>query len=403
MIVLKKRNLAILLIVALISGSLLMAGYDQIHGIVTDQIGISAKEYEDYQRIKENYGRLDELQQLIEEKYYVPVDKEKLYEGIYKGLFEGIGDPYSAYLTQKEYEDLMIAASGEYEGIGVTIAPDKQGFINVVAPIDDTPAFKAGIRSDDKIISVDGIDYTGETIDAAATAMRGKGGTEVKIRILRGEESHDLTIKRAKITMVTVKSELLEDNIAYIRISSFEKHTAEDFNTALRDLEIKGVEGLVIDLRDNPGGLVDVSVKIADLLLEEGVITYTEDRQGNKTYYKSDAKATAIPYVLLINGGSASASEIVAGAVKGNKSGEIVGTTSYGKGIIQEIVQLSSGDATKLTIMQYFSPNGEKIHEKGIEPDYTVELKAEDFTDGILQRQNDRQLKKAVELLSSAS
>lgn len=402
MIVLKKRNLAILLITALLSGVLVMAAYSQIYGIVTDQIGISSSEYENYQRIKNNYGRLDELQQLIEEKYYIPVEKEKLYEGIYKGLFAGIGDPYSAYLTEKEYEDLMIAASGEYEGIGVTIAPDKQGFINVVAPIDDTPAYKAGIRPDDKIISVDGVDYTGETIDAAASAMRGKGGTEVKVRILRGEDILDLTIKRAKITMVTVKSEVLSDNTGYIRISSFEKHTAEDFIAALRDMEIKDVKGLVIDLRDNPGGLVDVSVKIADALIKEGIITYTEDRQGNKTYFKSDTNGTGIPYVLLINGGSASASEIVAGAVKGNKAGKIVGTTSYGKGIIQEIVQLSSGDATKLTIMQYFSPNGEMIHEKGIEPDYIVELNPEDFTAGVLEKENDRQLKKAIELLSSA-
>lgn len=400
MIVLKKRNLAILLIAALISGLLVMAAYDQIHGIVTDRIGISAAEYENYQRMKNNYGLLDELQQLIGNKYYMDVDEEKLYEGIYKGLFSGIGDPYSAYLTKKEYEDLMIAASGEYEGIGVTLAPDKQGFINVVAPIDDTPAFKAGIRSDDKIIAVDGIDYNGDTIDAAVAAMRGKGGTEVKLRILRDEDVQDLTIKRAKITMITVKSEVLDGDIGYIRISSFEKHTAEDFKGALRDLEISGTKGLVIDLRDNPGGLVDVSVEIADSLLQEGMITYTEDRQGNKTYFKSDANGTSIPYVLLINGGSASASEIVAGAVKGNKAGKIVGTTSYGKGIIQEIVPLSSGDATKLTIMQYFSPDGEKIHERGIEPDYTVELKPEDFTDGILKKENDRQLLKAIELLS---
>ncbi|HZK02261.1 MAG TPA: S41 family peptidase [Anaerovoracaceae bacterium] len=400
MIVLKKRNLAILLVIALCSGFVLMAAYNQVHGVVTDQISISAEEYENYKRIKKDYTQLDELQQLIEEKYYIPLDKEKLYEGMYKGLFAGIGDPYSAYLTKKEYEDLMIAASGEYEGIGVTIAPDKQGLINVVAPIDDTPAFKAGIKSDDKIIAVDGVEYNGDTIDAAATAMRGKGGTSVNIRILRGEEIKELTLKRAKITMNTVKEETINDNIGYIRISSFEKHTAEDFSTALRNMEVSGVDGLIIDLRDNPGGLVDVSIKIADLLLPEGIITYTEDRKGEKNYYKSDANATNIPFVVLINGGSASASEIIAGAIKDNDVGQIVGTTSYGKGIIQEIVQLKNGDATKLTIMQYFSPDGEKIHEKGVEPDYIVELKLEDLTDGILTKENDRQLQKAIELLT---
>ncbi len=402
MIVLKKRNLIILLVIAFGVGLLLMAGYDQVYGIVTDQIGISAEEYENYQRIKKNYGQLDGLQQLIEQRYYLPVDTEKLYEGIYKGLFAGIGDPYSSYLTKKEYEDLMIAASGEYEGIGVTIAPDKQGFINVVAPIDDTPAFKAGIKPEDKIIAVDGMDYSGDSIDAAAAAMRGEEGTVVSIKILRGSETLELDIKRSKIVLETVKSEIMDGNFGYIRISSFEKHTADDFKKALRNMEISGAKGLIIDLRDNPGGLVDVSIKIADALLPEGIITYPEDRQGEKHYYKSDPTATDIPYVILINGGSASASEIVAGAIKDNGGGKIVGTTSYGKGIIQEILQLDNGDATKLTVMQYFSPDGNVIHEKGVEPDYKVDLTSEDFTDGILKKENDKQLKKALELLASS-
>lgn len=399
MITLSKRNLIILLVVALSAGLVLMGGYSQIYGIVTDQIKISAEQYEDYQRIKENYRQLDALQQLIEERYYVPVDKEKLYEGIYKGLFAGIGDPYSAYLTKKEYEDLQIAASGEYQGIGVTIAPDKQGLINVVAPIDGTPAFKAGIKSEDKILSVDGVEYSGETIDAAAAAMRGKEGTEVTISILRGDVPMEFTIKRAKIVLETVKGEVLEGNVGYIRVSSFEKHTAEDFIETLRNMELSGVKGLVIDLRDNPGGLVDVCIRLADSLLPEGVITYTEDRKGEKNYYTSDPAATEIPYVVLVNGGSASASEIVAGAIKSTGVGKIVGTTTYGKGIIQEIVQLDSGDATKLTVMQYFSPDGNVIHEKGVEPDYVVEITEEDFTDGVLERENDKQLQKALELL----
>lgn len=399
MIVLKKRNLAILLIIALCSGIIVMAGYSQVHGIVTDEIGISANEYEKYQRLKENYGELDELQQLIENRYYEPVDKEKLLEGMYKGLFAGIGDPYSAYLTKKEYDDLMIATSGEYEGIGVTIAPDKDGYINVVAPIDDTPAFKAGIKSEDKIIAVDGVEYKGENIDAAATAMKGKEGTTVDISLLRGDEVKELTITRAKITMNTVKSEIINEKLGYIRISAFEKHTADDFQKALKDMEVNRVEGLIIDLRGNPGGLVDVSIKIADALLPEGIITYTEDRSGEKVYYKSDANSVSVPIIMLIDKGSASASEIVASAVKGNNAGKIVGITSYGKGIIQEIVPLGNGDATKLTIMQYFSPNGEKIHEKGVDPDYEIELTPEDFTEGELKRENDSQLQKAIELL----
>ena len=260
----------------------------------------------------------------------MPVDRDKLYEGIYKGLFAGIGDPYSAYLNKQEYENLMIAASGEFEGIGVTVAPDKNGYINVVAPIDDTPAFKAGIKSEDKIIAVDGVEYTGETIDAAVAAMRGKEGTEVTIQVLRGDTTLEFTLKRAKIILQTVKSEILVGQIGYIRISSFEKHTAEDFRKALRNMEFNGVKGLIIDLRDNPGGLVDVCIEIADALMPEGIITYTEDRHGQRNYFTSDPGATEIPFVVMINGGSASASEIVAAAVKDSEPGKIVGTTSYG-------------------------------------------------------------------------
>lgn len=399
MITLKKRNLIILLVVVFCTGIIITAAYTQIYSIATDQIGISVEEYEDFHRMKQDYGRLDSLVQLIEQKYYMPVDRDKLYEGIYKGLFAGIGDPYSAYLNKQEYENLMIAASGEFEGIGVTVAPDKNGYINVVAPIDDTPAFKAGIKSEDKIIAVDGVEYTGETIDAAVAAMRGKGGTEVTIQVLRGNTTLEFTLKRAKIILQTVKSEILDGQIGYIRISSFEKHTAEDFRKALRNMELNGVKGLVIDLRDNPGGLVDVCIEIADALLPEGIITYTEDRHGQRNYFTSDPGATEIPFVVMINGGSASASEIVAAAVKDSEPGKIVGTTSYGKGIIQEIVELNNGDATKLTVMQYFSPKGNVIHENGVEPDYFVEITREDFTDGVLLKENDKQLQKALELL----
>lgn len=386
MIVLKKRNLILIMILALLLGMVGMAVYDLAHGKITDEKAISSADFEEYQRLKNDYAKLDELKDLINRKYYIEIDEEKLYEGIYKGLFAGIEDPYSAYLTKKEYEDLMIAASGEYEGIGVTIAPDKQGFINVVAPFDDSPAYKAGIKPEDKILEVDGQEYSGETIDAAAAAMRGKSGSSVALKILRGSETMELDIKRANIVMETVKSEIIEDNIGYIRISAFEKNTAKDFNEVLRNYEIMGLEGLIIDLRDNPGGLVDVSVNVADALLPEGIITYTEDKNKNKQYYKSDANATTIPYVILINGASASASEIVAGAVKGNEGGALVGTISYGKGIIQEILELKDGDATKMTIMQYFSPKGEQIHGEGVTPDYVVE-------------DPEAQLKKAVELL----
>ncbi|MDD2216082.1 MAG: S41 family peptidase [Eubacteriales bacterium] len=386
MLTIKKRNLIFLMIVSLMIGTLVMGGIQATYGHLTNQVDVTEAEYQEYKKLKADYGELSALKKLIEERYYIPVDSEHLYEGIYKGLFWGIGDPYSAYLSKEEYDELMISTTGEYQGIGVTIAPDESGYINVVAPMDGSPADKAGIKSGDKIIAVNGVNFSGKTIDRAAGSMRGAEGTKVGVTILRGDETLEFKLTRAKITLETVKSETFKNGIGYIRISSFEENTAKDFNKALRDMELSEVKGLIVDLRDNPGGLVDVSVEVADLLLPEGIVTYTEDRKGEKKYFKSKAGFTKLPFVLLVNNGSASASEIVAGAVKDFGTGKIVGTTTYGKGIIQEIIPLDNGGATKLTIMQYFSPKGNVIHKVGVKPDYVVESA-------------DLQLQKAVEVL----
>ena len=285
----------------------------------------------------------------------------------------------------------MISTTGEYQGIGVTIAPDDKGLINVVSPIDGSPADKAGIKSGDKIIGIDGDAYDGSSIDNAVAAMRGKPGSKVDLVILRGDKELQFNIVRANIVMQTVRSEVLDGNLGYIRISAFEEKTADDFKEHLRDMEVKGVKGLILDLRDNGGGLVQSSVDVADMLLNEGIVSYTEDRQGNKSYYKTNAGATDLPYVVLVNGGTASSSEILTAAIKDRKGGKIVGTTTYGKGIIQSIEKLTNGDAVKLTVMQYFSPDGNIIHKVGITPDIVVEASADDETDV--------QLEKAEELL----
>jgi carboxyl-terminal processing protease len=392
MFMMKKRSIIVVIVVSVLAGALLTGGAIFFVGYASGgYMAITNEEYDQYRQLKEEYAKLARLQQYIEERYYVPVDEEKLKEGIYKGLFWGIGDPYSAYLTEEEYNNIMISTTGEYQGIGVTIAPDDNGLINVVAPIDGSPAAKAGIRTGDKIISVGGKAYDGSTIDQAVAAMRGKPGTRVDLVVLRGDNELEFSIIRANIVMQSVRSKVLDGNIGYIRISSFEEKTADDFKEQLRDLELNRVKGLVIDLRDNGGGLVDTSVAVADLLLDEGVVTYTEDRKGNKEFYKSAAGKTDLPYVILVNGGTASASEILTAAVKDHKSGKVVGTKTYGKGIIQSIEQLTDGDAVKLTVMQYFSPKGSVIHKVGVEPDVLVEAMQGEETD--------RQLEAAMDLL----
>ncbi|MDD2189392.1 MAG: S41 family peptidase [Eubacteriales bacterium] len=392
MFMIKKRNFIFVIIVSVLVGALAIGGSVLVAGQASGGYRtITNEEYEDYKLMKQKYGKLAELEKYIQERYYVPVDESALMEGLYKGLFWGIGDPYSAYLSKDEYEEIMISTTGEYQGVGVTIAPDERGLINVVSPIDGSPADKAGIMTGDKIISVEGEVYDGSSIDQAAAAMRGKPGTKVDLVVIRGQKELQFTITRANIIMQTVRSEVLDGNIGYIRISSFEEKTADDFKQHLRDMELKGVQGLILDLRDNGGGLVEVSIEVADALLDEGTVTYTEDRQGNKEYYKSKPGKTGLPYIVLVNGGTASASEIVTGAIKDHNSGKIIGTTTYGKGIIQSIEQLSNGDAVKLTIMQYFSPDGNVIHKVGIKPDIEVEELADDEVD--------QQLEKAKELL----
>ncbi|MBQ3107613.1 MAG: S41 family peptidase, partial [Firmicutes bacterium] len=363
---------------------------------------ISEKDYEEYLHYLESYEKLDYLIGYVEENYYVEPDREQLFLGIYRGLFEALDDPYSSYLTYEEFMELIESNKGEFYGIGVTVTKDDDNYIYVVSPVDDTPAAKAGVRAGDRIIKVDDVSYTGEQLDEAVSKMRGKPNTTVKVTILRGEKTFDLTLKREKIVLETVKSKTLPGNFGYIRISSFEANTAEQFEKALRNMELAGVKGLVIDLRSNPGGLVDQAVSIADMLLPEGVVAYTENQNGDREYYKTKSGATELPLVVLTDMGSASSSEILVGALKDREAAVIVGTTTYGKGIIQEIsASYGDGSGAKLTVLQYYSPNGNAIHGKGIEPhvqvDYKADLTDDDYDEsGQLKFESDLQLQEAL-------
>ena len=290
-------------------------------------------------------------------------------EGAYKGLVAGLNDPYSSYMTAEEYETWVATATGEYSGVGITFTQDEDGNFVVVSVTDDSPAADAGIREGDIIKTVDGQEYS--DLDVIGNAIRGEEGSEIEITYIRDGEEKSVTMTREKITQHSVEHRMLDGNIGYISISSFIETTGEDFSQALKELEEDGAQGLVLDLRDNGGGLVDACVQVADEFLDEGVVVYVEDRDGNRTDYDAKDGKTDLKTVVLVNENSASASEILAAALQDNGF-EIVGQTTYGKGVIQSTAQLEDGSALKLTIMQYFSPDGNAINEKGVTPDHQV-------------------------------
>ena len=402
MIKIKKGTLAVLLILALLCGAAGLYGL-QTAGLL-GQLGIASthtlneEQYQEYRHFTKTYGKLDELRDYVLSRYYVEVDEDALETGMLKGLFEGLGDVYSYYMTPAEYEQTMISLTGVYSGVGVTISAGDSGYVEVVTPTKGSPAEAAGIRKGDLILAVDGTEYVGADLDTCAAAIRGPEGTSVTLTVRRGDEIFDVSIVRQTIVAQTVEHEMLEDGIGYISISGFEEQTAADFKAALADIEAQGAKSFVLDLRDNGGGLVDAAVSIADELLEKGIVAYTEDHDGNQDYYNTKAGRTDLSYVVLVNEGSASSSEILSAGIKDNGGGPLVGVTTYGKGIIQTVEQLTDGSGIKMTILQYFSPNGSVIHKNGIEPDYVVEL-TEDCYDEDGNLVNDLQLQKALELL----
>lgn len=329
--------------------------------------------YKEYRQ----YKKLVSLSEKINEDFYKKPDKDMLETGIYKGLFAGLGDVYSAYYTKDEMKQLLEASSGKYVGVGMTVGVDKEtGRIRVESTFDKSPAKEAGIQKGDFIVKVDGKSYTYQEMDIAVKNMRGKAGTSVKISLIRGNRQIEKTVVRRQITIQTIESRVLENNLGYISIKSFDEDTADDFRSALKNLEAKNIKGLIVDVRNDGGGLLNIVENIADRLLGKAVIVYTQDNKGNKEYLRSsDKEKVSIPIVVLTNGNSASASEILTGAILDNKAGISVGTTTYGKGLVQQVVPLRDGTGYKLTTAQYFTPNGSYINEKGIKP--TIEVKEE--------------------------
>lgn len=337
------------------------------------KVVISKETYEAYKK----YNKMIALEELVKDDFYQKTSDEKLVDGAIKGMFSGLDDKYSQYYTKAEFEKLKEQTSGSFVGIGVYISPTSDDdHITIIAPIAGSPAEKSGIKAGDKILKVDGKVVSAQNSDEAITMIKGKKGTEVELTIKRSEQILDVNVKRDEIVSKTVEGKVLDDNIGYIKITSFSEHTNKEFEKTLNTLKQSDIKGLVIDLRDNPGGLLNVCKDIADSLIGEGTIVYTKDNKGNTEYLKSDKEKLGLPIAVLTNEGSASASEILTGAIIDNKAGISVGTTTFGKGLVQSVRELKDGTGYKLTTAQYFTPSGEYINGKGIKP--TIEEKDEE-------------------------
>lgn len=348
-------------------------------------------------------GKLTEIETLMNNYYLDELDSEEIATWLYKGAVAGLGDPYAAYYTEEEYQSMLDTTNGSYCGIGVEISQNiSTGIVTVARVFEGSPAQKAGLLPGDVLYKVGDMEVTGEDLTMIVSRIKGKEHTTVSVSVAReGEDDYlEFQVERETIEVQTVKSEMLEGQIGYIAISSFDDVTSDQFIQALDKLEGQGMEGLIVDLRDNGGGLVSCVCKILDRLLPEGLIVYTEDKYGNREEESSDAEHYFDkPLAVLVNGNSASASEIFAGAIKDYGIGTLVGTKTYGKGIVQKIYPLSDGTAVKLTVSKYYTPKGNNIHGIGIEPDVEIELDEALEKKVVVSKEEDNQLQKARELL----
>jgi len=349
---------------------------------------------------KDTNSKLEDIQDILDENFYFDEDEQAKQDGLIKGYMEGLDDPYSVYYTKEEYAEFMEDTEGEYVGVGVQVSQNMDTkVITVVKVFDGSPAKNAGIEAQDVITEVDGEDVGEQELDAVVDKIRGVEGTEVSITVYRRSDAkdHEYTMKREKVENPTVEYKMLDNNIGYIQVSSFYEVTAKQFIDAVGDLNVQGMEGLIVDLRDNGGGLLNIAVEMLDFMLPEGKIVYTEDKNGNiiDSYSSTDEQQFTKPLVLLVNEYSASASEIFAGAIKDYGIGTLVGHTTYGKGIVQRLFPLDDGSAVKVTIAKYFTPNGNDIHKVGIKPDVEVEFDSQKYKDS--DGQEDNQLDAAID------
>ena len=352
--------------------------------------------------LDEAFSKVEYIKKLIDKYYYYEDDIDNVETGLYAGMMAALGDPYSVYYDEESFEAMMESTAGSYCGIGVVVQQNVETMeISVVNPYKGCPGFEAGLRPGDIILGADDIDFAGMDINEAVSYIRGEENTSVTVRVLRGEEEMSFVVTRRVIDIPTVTYELLEGNIAYIKIESFDEVTYDQFDEAMKKAENDNCVGYIFDVRDNGGGLYDTVVDMLDDILPKGKIVYTEDKDGHKETEYSDADCIELPIAVLTNGNSASASEIFAGAIQDYGVGKIIGTQSFGKGIVQSVIPLGDGTAIKLTVSSYFTPNGRNIHGEGITPDMVVELpEGEDaYENGYIKRECDTQLEEAMKYI----
>ena len=354
---------------------------------------------------EEAISKINELSAYAKVYYYNEMDLEEMQDSMYEGLIDGLGDKYSVYYNEEDYTELQLSTTGQYYGIGAGLTQDLDTMVVSITKVyKGTPSEAAGLKNDDIIISVDDIDGTSMEVSELVKHIRGEAGTTVHLEIYRPstDEYLDFDVERADITLPSIDYEMLENGIGYILIDSFETDTAHQFQLAVEDLNAQGMQALIIDVRYNPGGMVNSVVDIFDAILPEGLWVYIEDKAGNRQEFTSSGDTYMdLPIAVLINEDSASASEILAGAIKDYEYGTLIGTTTFGKGIVQTIFPLPDGDAVKLTTAKYFTPNGNYIHEVGISPDIELEYEYLD-PDGVeYERAYDNQILKAIEVLQS--
>ena len=359
----------------------------------------------DYEYDTSTFEKLQKVKQIVDSSYLYEYEEDELIDGAINGMLLGLDDPYAAYYNADEFEEFYVETEGKYVGVGLYITYDNEKLMGyVISPIENSPAADEGVLPGDYIYSVDGVLTSTMDLDSLGSNLKGEEGTTVEVVFVRYDDGESekitKTLTRRTVIVNPVVEKIYENDIGYIKLSSFDENSYTDFKKVYDDLiKNEKVKGLILDLRNNPGGLLNVACNIADLLVPEGKIVYTVDKAGNEEALYSKAGKIEIPLVVLINEGSASASEILAGAIKDYGVGKIVGVTTYGKGVVQTLKSLKDGTYMKLTTAEYFSPNGNKINEIGISPDIEVELPDDIESYYNLSLEEDTQLRTAIEEL----